>query len=234
MRHAEKQCRKIKSGRILFSPEALKWVRRCQVYRSLLRFHAGNIQNRGNLKWAARRCGIKMPMHSLIQDIVARLEVCKSKMDHFRRHGCRHRNIHLRIRLQKAQDRDDEIAELRILAIIQREKDRAHWKRINYAMEKERGRSVKEVDVQRDDGSNVTHSTKSEVQKAIWNETHRKRFYAAERAPICQGQLQEDFGYTAVSPALEAVLQGNYVYNEHCDELPYQPEWCRSKLILSL
>ena len=40
-RCAEKRCRRIKSGRIPFSPESSKWIRRAQVYRSILRFHAG-------------------------------------------------------------------------------------------------------------------------------------------------------------------------------------------------
>jgi len=85
-------------------------------------------------------------------------------------------------------------------------KDRSQWKRINYAMEKERGWSVGEVYVQREDGTTVTHNTESEVQDTIWNKIHCKRFYAAERAPICQGKLCKDFTYTAVSPAAEAVL----------------------------
>ena len=55
---AEKKCRRIKSGRIHFCPKASKWIRRAQVYRSLLRFHAGKIRNLGNLNQAARRCGI--------------------------------------------------------------------------------------------------------------------------------------------------------------------------------
>ena len=53
MLHAEKNCRKIQSGRIPFSPESSKWIRRSQVYRSILRFHAGKIRNRNNLKRAA-------------------------------------------------------------------------------------------------------------------------------------------------------------------------------------
>jgi len=49
MKGAEKRCRRIKSGRIPFSPESSRWIRRGQVYRSILRFHAGKIQNKGNL-----------------------------------------------------------------------------------------------------------------------------------------------------------------------------------------
>jgi hypothetical protein len=59
MRYAKKKCRKIKSGRIPFSPEASMWIKRTQVYRSLLKYHAGKIRNRGNLKRSARRCGIE-------------------------------------------------------------------------------------------------------------------------------------------------------------------------------
>jgi hypothetical protein len=58
MRYAEKNCRKIKSGCIPFLPESSLWIRRTQVYRSLLKFHAGRIQNQGNLKRSAQRCKI--------------------------------------------------------------------------------------------------------------------------------------------------------------------------------
>ncbi len=58
MRHAEKKCRKIKSGRIPFLPEASVWIKRTQVYQLLLKYHKGRIRNRGNLKRLAWQCGI--------------------------------------------------------------------------------------------------------------------------------------------------------------------------------
>jgi hypothetical protein len=54
MRYDEKKCCKIKSGWIPFSPEAPLWIRWTQVYRSLLRLHAGGIKNQCNLKQVAR------------------------------------------------------------------------------------------------------------------------------------------------------------------------------------
>ena len=54
MKGTERRCRRIKSGRIPFSPESSRWIRRAQVYRSILRYHAGKIRNRSNLKRAAR------------------------------------------------------------------------------------------------------------------------------------------------------------------------------------
>ncbi len=50
MRHAEKTCRKIKSCRIPYSPEASIWIQRAQVYHSILRWQRGRIRNKGNLK----------------------------------------------------------------------------------------------------------------------------------------------------------------------------------------
>ncbi len=48
MKHAEKKCRQIKSGCFSFSPEALLWICQCQVYRSLVWWHAGKIRNQGD------------------------------------------------------------------------------------------------------------------------------------------------------------------------------------------
>jgi hypothetical protein len=45
MKHAEQRCQHLKSGRIPFSPEAALLIRRCKVYCSLLRWHAGRAQN---------------------------------------------------------------------------------------------------------------------------------------------------------------------------------------------
>jgi hypothetical protein len=50
MRRAKKICRKIKCCQMPFSPEAAIWIRRVQVYSSILCYHKGKIKNRGNLK----------------------------------------------------------------------------------------------------------------------------------------------------------------------------------------
>jgi hypothetical protein len=59
MKNLEKRCRKIKSGRLPFSPEAAKWIRRVQMYKSLLKFVRGRGRNCGNLRQEAYRAGIE-------------------------------------------------------------------------------------------------------------------------------------------------------------------------------
>jgi hypothetical protein len=61
MKHAEKKCCRLKSGRIPFSPEALLWICQCQVYCSLLQWHDGKLQNYGNLCCTVWRCQINAP-----------------------------------------------------------------------------------------------------------------------------------------------------------------------------
>jgi hypothetical protein len=73
MRHAEKLCRKIKCCRIPYSPEAAIWIRRAQVYYSIICWHKGTIQNKGNLKKAARRCNIQNPLGMSMAEVLLRV-----------------------------------------------------------------------------------------------------------------------------------------------------------------
>ncbi len=137
MKHAEKKYHRIKSGRIPFSPEASLWIHHCQVYRSLLRWHAGKIRNRGNLKRTTRRCRIEAPFFLLVEELKLRLKICKQKCDYFRKYGKRrHCQQHLNQCLEAAKDRVDYEAEQKILAIIQQEKDCSFWRRLNFALGK--------------------------------------------------------------------------------------------------
>ena len=102
------ECRKIKSCRIPFSPEASIWIRRVQVYYSLLRYHEGRLKNRGNLKRSARRCNIPHPLSLSVLEIYERLKECKKECLFFQEHGKRFRRRHLNNRLQIAKEEDDE------------------------------------------------------------------------------------------------------------------------------
>ncbi len=95
MMRVEKICRKIKCCRIPFSPEAKIWIRRVQVYSSILRYHRGKVKNRGNLKPAARRCNIINLLLLSIQGIILQLEACKKECLFYWDHGKRFRRKHL-------------------------------------------------------------------------------------------------------------------------------------------
>jgi hypothetical protein len=113
-----------------------------------------------------------------------------------------------------AQESKDEQQEKEILAIINQEKDRSFWRRINYVMGKARGGAVRRVLVHIGDqeGTLTKNITQESVQEAIFTNIHRKQFFLAEAAPICTGNLRGKFGYNAVTRTAKAILNGTYEY----------------------
>jgi hypothetical protein len=80
----------------------------------------------------------------------------------------------------------DEQREKEILAIINQEKDRSFWRRINYVMGKAHRGAVNRVLVDNGDqeGTLTKNITQESVQEAIFTNIHQKRFFLAEAAPI--------------------------------------------------
>ena len=148
MRHAEKICRKIKSCRIPFSPEAALWLRRVTP----LSYHKGMVKNRGNLKRAGWRCNTPHPLSLTIGEIYDRLKECKREWTFFQEHGKRFRRKHLNARLRLAQEKEDEEAINKISAIIQREQQRNFWRCLNYCTGKKWTRSATTIQAEEPGG----------------------------------------------------------------------------------
>jgi hypothetical protein len=122
IRFAEKKCCKFKSGHIPFSPESSLWICQMQVYRSLLKYHAGHVQNRGNLNQLAHWCNIPDAFSITIQEVYFRLTACQNMCNYFWKHGHYYRRKHLYSRLDIAKEKEDEEAARQILDIIQQKK----------------------------------------------------------------------------------------------------------------
>ncbi len=218
MKNAEKKCRRLKTGCIPISPEALLGIQQSQVHRSLLCWYASKIQNCRNLQRTSRQCQIKIPFQLSVKDIKLRLWICKEKCDYFQKHRKQHRQQHLNQCLEVAQDWEDDVAECQILAIIKKEKDCAFWRRLNFALGKHLcGRSVRAVQVEDGAGGVVVYETEEGVQETIFNEVHQKRYNLAEEALICQGALRGQFGYISTSPTAKMVLDGTYDFPPNMD-----------------
>ena len=93
-------------------------------------YHAGNNINKVNLKRAARQVGIRTTMQLSIQEIRKSLKVCREKCKYYKKFGSRYRKQHLNNCLNRAKKDYHEESEKKILAIIQREKDRSFWGRL--------------------------------------------------------------------------------------------------------
>jgi hypothetical protein len=96
-----------------------------------------------------------------ISEVRERLKVCESKCDYFRRHGHRSRRKFLERHLSVARIKKKAKAEKQILEIIEREKQRAFWQRLNYAMRKKGGGSIRSVQIQTDEGKSPSTQPKT-------------------------------------------------------------------------
>ncbi len=154
-----------------------------------------------------------------IKEIYLRLKAFVDQCDHFRKHGKYYQCKHLYCCLETTKEKEDEEAERQILTIIQQEKDRSFWRRLNYALGKSWGGACFKVQVEQVEGTVKEINSKEELHKAIWDNIHRKRFYLTEDAPICSGPLRGAFGYNSVTPTAKAILEGTYNYPPDFDEV---------------
>jgi hypothetical protein len=174
-------------------------------------FAREKIRNKGNLKWAARRCNIPNPLGLSIAEILLQVEECKRKCQFYQEHGKQFRAKHLTQQLRLAQEKGDEEVVEKIAAIIQRERQRAFWCRLNYVTGKKQTRSATSIQVPEPSGLVMELYKQEPVEDAIFSEVHGSRYTLANKAPICNGRLFEDFGYLANTPASKAVLDGTYL-----------------------
>jgi hypothetical protein len=91
------------------------------------------------------------------------------------------------------------------------------WRKLNYVTGKKKTRSTTSIQVEGRDGTIMERMTQETVKRMIFLEIHKKRYMLAGEAPICNGDLLEDFGYTVVTPASCAVLDGTYVAPPNSD-----------------
>jgi hypothetical protein len=99
----------------------------------------------------------------------------------------------------------------KIAAIIQRERQRAFWHRLNYITGKKWTRSATSIQVPEPSRLVMEFNTQEPVEEAILSKVHGSRYTLANKAPVCNGRLFEDFGYLATMPASKAVLDGTYL-----------------------
>jgi hypothetical protein len=98
----------------------------------------------------------------------------------------------------------------KICTIIQHEQQRNFWRKLNYVTGKKRMCSATSIQVKAQGGAILERTTQGMVKQTIFTKIHEKRYTLAGKAPICNGELFNQFGYMANTPASKAVLDGTY------------------------
>jgi hypothetical protein len=88
---------------------------------------------------------------------------------------------------------------------------------MTYALGKPRGGACFRVQVKQGDGATREYTSQEELQEAIWDNIHRKRFHLAESAPLCQYPLRGTFGYNTICQTSQEILDGTYKFPPEFD-----------------
>jgi hypothetical protein len=174
------------------------------------------MKNRGNLKQAARCCNIPNPLNLPIKEITVHLEACRKECAFYQEHGKRFCWRHLENRKRIALEQEDEEAFQKTSAIIQREQQHFFWRKLNNVTGKKKTRSPTSIQDEGQDGIIMERTTQETVKQTISSEIHEKRYTLKGKA-ICNSDLFQEFGYTEMTPALRAVLDGTYVMPANSD-----------------
>ncbi len=113
--------------------------------------------------------------------------------------------------MRVAQEQEDEEAFTKISAIIQHKQQCAFWRNVNYVAGKKQTHSATTIQSESPEGANMEHSNQDTEEQTIFSEIHKKRYTLAGEAPIYNRELFQDFGYTANTPASQAILDGMYI-----------------------
>jgi hypothetical protein len=143
-------------------------------------------------------------------EVLQRVEECKQECKFYQENGKRFQARHLNKWMRLAQERDDEEAFKKMGAIIQKERQRSFWQRLNYLTGKKRTRRAMSVQVEEQSGLVLESTSKDAVEAAIFREVHDKQYMLAKEAPICSGRLFDNFEYVANSSVSRAILNGTY------------------------
>ncbi len=113
-------------------------------------------------------------------------------------------------RKRVAQEEEDEEAFNKICAIIQCEQQHDFWRKLNYVTGKKRTCSATSIQVEALGGAILERTTQGMAEQTIFTKIHEKRYTLAGKAPIYNGELFNQFGYMANTPASKAVFDGTY------------------------
>ena len=208
MRAAEKQCRRLCTGGIPFSPEMEVAKRRVNVWKKVIFRKIGGRTQKQYIRRMARSCGIRHPFLCTLETAEANLleaeralEVLLPQAEVLRtRFLCR----------KEDAENDDKEREARI-AKRKKESLRRSWRLIRKAFGKGPMGSVKEVEVRRN-GAWHRVTDREGIEASIMEE-NSKRFRLTEGTPFMTAVSKAMFGQLADSEMVEQVLRGDFDYS---------------------
>ena len=188
--HAEKKCRKLRTGEVEYSPEVSEAAEKWYAWRMMLKAAQGGRTNTRELNRLASKWNIDTSNLNNIWSLKMNVE--------------RSRREYLVLKAQQAVHRRKYLERTGRLAKWKRESRKRQYKRCNSTFGKKKMKSINNVEY-RDNGVLIQTSTKEELEHAIMKE-NSNRFRLAYTSPTLEGNLHHELGPSGEGPLSRDIL----------------------------
>ena len=200
MKGAEKKCRKLRTGKVPYSPKVAMIGSEIRYWDAILNRILKKPTNARTLKRLKKKAGVTTTTsHLSIEQVKDLSWDARTRYREAKSNAPTHRRSHLESLPPKQRNHYLRVEEQRRQGTIARS-----------ITGKLKGAGVSMVTTQNPDGQMTHHTTKRAVENAIIDANKFKYSQSTETPPM-QPYFVADFGYTGNTPAAEAVLNGTYV-----------------------
>ena len=188
--HAEKRCRKLRTGEVEYSPEVSEAAEKWYAWRLALKTKQGTHTNTRELQRLANKWNIDLNHQENIWSLKMNVE--------------RSRREYLELKAQHEIHRRRYLERTGRLAKWNKESRKRQYKRCNTTFGKRKMKSISSVE-HRDNGVLLQASTKEAVEFAIMQE-NSNRFRLAYSSPLLEGNLHFELGPSGEGPLSADIL----------------------------
>ena len=215
MRHAERKCKKARSGAVAFSPGVNCWKKRREVWNMVIKWHKDKTRNRKKITRHARKWGVEKPLSTTEEEARYAYKYCHQQYTKLKPKAPELRDQFLRNKRYEALQQGKLQAAKDLSNIMARESAQQIHGPIRSCLKKGKGRTITRVQYQVGDNW-VEVSEKEEVERVLGSHLSA-RFTLTDDSILRSEEMVGIFGLVAETEESRQVLNGTYTFPEDFD-----------------
>ena len=207
--YAEKRCRKLKAGKVPYSPELNRVGKEINVWNNVLRKKRGCNISSTYIKRIAKKSDISHPMSLTIEDCIKERQSASRRYKKLKRNAKQNRIQFIEELATQQAERGNESISNAINRINRNEELRESHRRIKMVTKPFCGATEKVLIPTENIAEERITNEKIEIEQALCKQ-NKKKFTSAYSSPFLQQPLLSQIGQTATSEESQQILLGNF------------------------
>ena len=210
MLKAERQCRKLRTGTVPFSPEAMEKAWALAFWKLALKRRKGGTVNSRLWQRRKRKARITTATRNLTtEDIETKVQDAKEKWDSEKASAARKRQTFLERQAERYAETHQTDKAKAVQILIKREEQKDMWKKIRGALRGGSRTGITHVVGTDSAGHRTTYETEKDIVQCCIQE-NKKKYRQTNATPFMQGRLRRTVGNVALTTGAAQILEGTY------------------------